>query len=122
MCSQAIYKQPLNSWIDHCEIAGQCTGGIPDMKHLFHCLSKRYRCLFLGLLPLHLFVNLLRARGGFEEFFFFFFRYDLIRLVPLNFTFIVYCAASSEEESNEGYPGGVIPVGRGLSTMTRPTT
>lgn len=41
------------------------------MKHLFHCLSKRYRCLFLGLLPLHLFVNLLRARGGFEEFFLF---------------------------------------------------
>ncbi|KAJ4702388.1 stromal processing peptidase, chloroplastic-like [Melia azedarach] len=30
-------------------------------------------------------------------------------------------AASLEEESDEGYPG-VIPVGRGLSTMTRPTT
>ncbi|KAK9220634.1 hypothetical protein WN943_009287 [Citrus x changshan-huyou] len=57
MCSQAIYKQPLNSWIDHCEIAGQCTEGISDMKHLFH--------------------------------------------------------SSSEEESDEGYPGGVIPVGRG---------
>lgn len=34
---------------------------------------------------------------------------------------VLYYAGSLEEESQEGYPE-IIPVGRGLSTMTRPTT
>lgn len=47
-------------------------------------------------------------------------KYDFIRLF-FSITRTLYFAASLEEESDEGYPG-VIPVGRGLSTMTRPTT
>lgn len=68
---------------------------------------------------LDLFKNLLHTRGVFKNF-------CLLNMISLDFssqfTFVVYCAAPSEEESDEGYPGGVIPVGRGLSTMTRPTT
>lgn len=35
--------------------------------------------------------------------------------------YVNYAAPIEEEEAGAAYPG-VIPVGRGLSTMTRPTT
>jgi len=40
-----------------------------------------------------------------------------------NFTifYAYYAVPIEEEEAGEGYPG-VLPMGRGLSTMTRPTT